>query len=362
MSKILIVEDEKDVRTTIIDLLESAGYTIISAQDGKQALKILDYEMPDLVISDIMMPDVDGYQLLDYFHKLPGASTVPFIFLSAKADITDLRKGMTLGADDYLMKPFRVKELLQSVETQLKKKERLDKKFDDIFMDISAYVPHELRTPLIPIIGYAELITEGIDELGKEEISDMANKIKLSSNRLHKTIEKFIRYSSIRLKLSSKETTNELAKTTINSPGVILEYTCHRMMKEALREKDLKLEVADAPLRISETDFEFIVEELLENAIKFSGPGMEISVKGSLNDNMYELNITDHGRGMTKDQITNIIPFVQHGRNKFQQQGNGLGLVSVKNLMTLYGGGIKITSEINNFTICSLSIPVSANL
>jgi len=357
MSKILVVEDEKDVRNTIIDLLESSGYTIISAQNGKQAIKILEYEIPDLIISDIMMPEADGFQVLEFFQKLPGASTVPFIFLTAKTESTDLRHGMIHGADDYLMKPFRAKELLQSVETQLKKKQRLDKKFEDIFLDISAYVPHELRTPLIPIIGYAELINEGINELSKEEISEMANKIKLSSDRLHRTIEKFIRYTGIRLKLASKES-RELVKSCTNSPKIILEYTCIRMAKQAKRENDLNMEITDSPLKVSENDFEFLVEEILGNALKFSRAGTSILVKSSIKEDMYELEITDHGRGMTKDQLTNILPFGQHERNKFQQPGNGLGLISIKNLMSLYGGGLKLSSEINEFTTCSLSLPV----
>jgi signal transduction histidine kinase len=264
---------------------------------------------------------------------------------------------MTHGADDYLMKPFRAKELLQSVEAQLKKKERLDKKFEDIFLDISAYVPHELRTPLIPIIGYAELINEGLNDLTKDEISEMANKIKISSNRLHKTIEKFIRYTGIRLKLASKEN-GDLPKTYTKSPSIILEYTSKRMMKEAQRGNDLELELSDSPIKVSETDFEFLVEEILENALKFSSPGTKIIITSRNNGNMYELDITDHGRGMTKEQTTNIIPFGQHERNKFQQPGNGLGLISIKNLMTYYSGSIKLSSEIDKYTTCSLALPI----
>ena len=361
MTKILIVEDEKDVRTTIIDLLETNGYTVISANDGKQATKILEYEIPDLIISDIMMPEMDGYQLLEHFQKLPGSSTVPFIFLTAKADISDLRKGMTQGADDYLMKPFRVKELLQSVETQLEKKKRIDKKFEDIFLDISAYVPHELRTPLIPIIGYAELIEENIDELSKNEISEMASKIKSSSDRLHKTIEKFIRYTGIRLKLASKKNGESINSYT-KSPSLILEYISKRMMMVAQRGNDLKLELTDSPIKVSEPDFEFLIEEILENALKFSNPGTCILIKSSVSGNTYELEVTDHGHGMTKEQITNITTFGQHQRDKFQQAGNGLGLISIKNMMAFYNGSLKLASEINNFTTCSLSLPIFNNV
>jgi two-component system sensor histidine kinase/response regulator len=361
MDKILVVEDEKDVRTTIVDLLENNGYIINSAGDGKQAAKILEYEIPDMIISDIMMPEMDGYQLLEHFQKLPGASTVPFIFLTAKTDITDLRKGMIQGADDYLMKPFRAKELLQAVQAQLEKKKRLDKKFEDIFLDISAYVPHELRTPLIPIIGYADLIREGINDLTKNEICEMAGKIKMSSNRLHKTIEKFIRYTGIRLKLAAKKN-NELINSCIKSPGTILEQTGKKMMKDAGRENDLKLELVDSPIKVSENDFQFFIEEILENALKFSEPGTGILIKSRISEKMYELEVTDHGRGMTVEQLTNLAPFSQHERDKFQQAGNGLGLISVKNLVAYYDGVLKLASEVNYFTTCSLSLPVLNNI
>jgi CheY-like chemotaxis protein len=357
MNKILVVEDEKEVRNTIIDLLENSGYTTISAQDGRQAIKILEYEIPDLVISDIMMPEVDGYRLLEHFQKLPGTTSVPFIFLTAKTESTNLRKGMTLGADDYLMKPFRAKELLQSVETQLKKKERIDKKFEDIFLDISAYVPHEFRTPLISIIGYADLITEGKNEFKIDEISEMAKKIKLSSNRLHKTIEKFIRYSGIRLRLASKGN-GEPNNVFTQSPNIILEYTIKRMMKEAQRENDLEWELIDSPIKISENDFGYLVEEIVENALKFSEPGSKIIIKSSVDEDEYKLNITDHGRGMAKEQIANIITLGQQDKNKYQKNPNGLGLISVKNLMTLYCGIFNLSSEINEYTTCSLSLPV----
>jgi len=129
-------------------------------------------------------------------------------------------------------------------------------------------------------------------------------------------------------------------------------------MKEAHRGNDLELELIDSPINISENDFEFLIEEVIENALKFSNFGTKIVIKSSLNENMYKLDVTDHGRGMTKEQITNIFPFCQHERNKFQQTGNGLGLISVKNLLSIYGGSLKLFSEINQYTTCGLSLPI----
>ena len=137
MNTILVVEDDKEVRDTIVDLLEGAGYSPIPKYNGSEAELFLESNIPDLVISDVMMPKVDGYQLLEYFKKLPATAAVPFIFISAKSSLLDIRNGMLSGADDYITKPFRAKELLQSIETQLKKKEKVDMEFEKISMTIS---------------------------------------------------------------------------------------------------------------------------------------------------------------------------------------------------------------------------------
>ena len=144
MKNILVIEDEKEVRETIVEILEIAGYKASTAENGEQALNILENEIPDLIISDIMMPKMDGYQVLDYFYNSPLASKVPFIFLSGKSDSSEIRIGMNKGADDYITKPFRAKELLQSIDTQLKKRARIDKKIEEVCNNINVYISNEL--------------------------------------------------------------------------------------------------------------------------------------------------------------------------------------------------------------------------
>lgn len=358
MDTILVVEDERDIKNQIADLLESSGYKVDSVSDGKEAIDYLDHEIPDLVISDIMMPNVDGYQLLDYFQKLPATSIVPFIFITAKTELSELRKGMTLGADDYITKPFRAKELLHSVETQLKKKSKSDKKFEEICLSISAYVPHELRTPLIPIMGYTELMLEGLDELTKTEISDFLSKINFSVHRLYKVIEKFTRYTEAQLKNANRNCMASQYSGTLSIASDI-EITARKLMMEQNRYYDLTLNISDAEINISRSDFQFIVEELVTNACKFSNPGTAVFIKSEIVDNYYVIEITDHGRGMTPEQVTDISPFVQHERKQYQQSGNGLGLATVKKIVEYYGGEFKIYSEKDLFTTCKLSFPLS---
>src|ERR1017187_8368209 len=106
MKKVLIVEDNKTVRENISEILELAEYQVLTAENGKVGVDVAIKELPDIIVCDIMMPELDGYGVLHMLSKNPKTSSIPFIFLTAKADRVDFRKGMEMGADDYLTKPF----------------------------------------------------------------------------------------------------------------------------------------------------------------------------------------------------------------------------------------------------------------
>lgn len=136
MYKILVIEDNTDVRENMAEILALAGYDVLTAPDGKQGVEVAFKEIPDLVVCDIMMPLLDGYGVLHLLNKNPDTAGTPFIFSTAKSEKADLRKGMEMGADDYLTKPFEGSELLDAVEIRLKKtasvKKRLLEKLEHI--------------------------------------------------------------------------------------------------------------------------------------------------------------------------------------------------------------------------------------
>ncbi|MBD1937016.1 response regulator [Microcoleus sp. FACHB-68] len=121
MKKILVIEDEKPVLTNILEILTSGGFNSIGADNGELGVQLAKENPPDLVLCDIMMPLLDGYGVLTLLRSEPATAAIPFIFLTAKADKTELRQGMNLGADDYLTKPFRRKELLEAISSRLAK-------------------------------------------------------------------------------------------------------------------------------------------------------------------------------------------------------------------------------------------------
>ena len=131
MKKILLIEDNTDIRENTAEILELANYKVFTAANGKEGVEVALKEKPDLIICDIMMPVLDGYGVLHSLHKNPEMQHIPFIFLSAKTERTDIRKGMSLGADDYITKPFEGTELLEAVEGRLNKAAMIEQEIAD---------------------------------------------------------------------------------------------------------------------------------------------------------------------------------------------------------------------------------------
>lgn len=149
MKKILVIEDNAEVRENLEEILELSGYEVLTAEDGTVGVDIAVSEQPDLILCDVMMPKLDGFGVLNILSKKTNTADIPFIFLTAKAEKADFRRGMNLGADDYITKPFYKDELLDVIETRLRKSEQLRKKFDKTEQGLSAFI-NEAR-------GYEEL-------------------------------------------------------------------------------------------------------------------------------------------------------------------------------------------------------------
>ena len=130
MKKILIIEDNDDIRENLAEILELAGYEAHTAENGKKGVEKAELIVPDLILCDVMMPVLDGYGVLSIVNKKPILADIPFIFLTAKAEKTDFRYGMNLGADDYITKPFETNELLSVIEMRLAKSDKIKNSFD----------------------------------------------------------------------------------------------------------------------------------------------------------------------------------------------------------------------------------------
>ena len=347
--KVLVIDDTEEIRMIISESLNLYGFVTLSAEDGTTGVEIARKDMPDLIICDINMPNMDGYATLTALREEDSTATIPFIFLSGASDKLNMRRGMELGADDYLTKPFTHKELMAAVNARLEKqadlKRESEKKLDELRGNITMALPHELRTPLNGILGLANLMIDDYASMPPEEVLESAKFIHESAQRLHRLIENFLLHSQIELMASEKKKIETASNSTALALEEIIPEVARKVATRFKRDTDLILEVPKGTLLIPSDHFKKIVEELVDNAFKFSDGGKPVRVGTSLSEDKFVLTITDNGRGMTTEQLSSVGPHMQFDRKTYEQQGSGLGLIIAKRLTELLGGQMALESH-----------------
>ena len=346
--KVLVIDDTADIRMIIAESLNIHGFTTLTAEDGMSGIQMAKEQLPDLIICDINMPNLDGYGTLTALRENETTATIPFIFLSGASDKLNMRRGMELGADDYLTKPFTHKELMAAVNTRLEKQAEFqrhsEKKLDELRGNITLALPHELRTPLNGIMGLASLMMEDYATLPPAEVLESARYIHESAMRLHRLIENFLVFSQLELMASEAkkiETLNATAPVAVNP---IISEVAQALAVRHKRPGELLLELEEANIFVPAENLKKIVEELVDNAFKFSEKGTKVSVITKVANQTFHLTIRNQGRGMAAEQIARIGPHMQFDRKTFEQQGAGLGLVISKRMTELLGGQFQISS------------------
>lgn len=363
MFKILVIEDDADILQNIVDALNIEGYQARGAEDGIPGLEIAESWLPDLIVCDIMMPGMNGYDVLMTMRNKTDTSKIPFIFLTAKTEWSDMRKGMLLGADDYLTKPFIPEELIEAIKTRLKKHEELASSYktriDSLRQNIARSLPHELRTPLTGVIGYSELLLMDIDVMDKDKIKGMLETIYSSGLRLHRATENCLMYAQLEITALDNERLSDLRQARCNEIDKIINTVTRAKAEQFKRLDDIKLNIKNANVRISEPDFTKLVEELCDNAFKFSEEDSSIFIETQVTENSFIFKITDFGRGIDSESLKEVGAYMQFERALYEQQGLGLGLVIVKRLVELYGGQFFIQSELDQGTEVAIALPIA---
>lgn len=361
-NRILVVEDSDDLRENIISLLELNDYEVIVAENGYDGLQLAIKEVPDLIISDRMMPIMEGTQMLQELRSNSITANIPFIFLTAKSSRQDIRDGMNYGADDYLPKPFEAPELLNAVNTRLQKKNKSDEVLDKVYKNISQSIPHELRTPLVSIQGFTNIILDEIETIDRDTIKDMCVMIKNSSIRLHRTIEKFILFTEAELMLKDRKNYSSLAAGTTQIDMVLIQLQAHNKNQFTDSAHNFEIKTKTCVVNIWQEHFKIILNELIDNAVKFSFPSKPIEIYSTDDAETYSLVIKNYGRGMSEEEIKNASPFIQHNRSYYEQQGNGLGLAIVQRIGEFYNVDFNIRSEKDSYLEATLTFRKAIHL
>lgn len=362
MSKILVIEDEQALRENLMCLLDAENFEVFGAGNGKTGVELAKSHLPDLIICDVTMPLLDGFGVLTALRSTPTTTTIPFIFLTAKVDKTDLRQGMELGADDYLTKPFSRQELLAAISVRLEKQaiinQQQSQKLEDLRTSIALSLPIELRSPLNNVLGFSQLIIEDAAEMKFQEIQEMAQIIQKSGERLERLIQSFLLYAELELMATIPERIEALRNSRTSSAATVIENIAISEAKRANRAADLQLELQDSTVQIAKGKLEKIVLEILDNALKYSTTGTPIRIIAAPLEGKFMISVIDYGRGMSVAQIAQIGAYRQFERKLYEQKGSGLGLAIVQRLAQLLGGGLTIESTPNQQTKVQVVIPI----
>ena len=363
MTTILLIEDEEAIRNNIAEILGYEGYTVLTAENGAAGIDLARSTLPDLILCDVMMPIMDGYGVLATLREQPSTSNIPFIFLTARGDWTSVREGMALGADDYLIKPHTTGELLDAINTRLQKHHSIEHihqhRLEDLRGNLIRMLPHELRTPLFGILGNAQLLELDYETLDRQDIQQMAAGIVAAGLRLQHVIENYLLYAQTELAGYSPAQMMTVAQQRVETPGLLIREGASAKAAQFERVNNVSIEAEDVMICIARESLRKIVDELLDNAFKFSEPGSLIEITGCSDGNVYVLRVSDQGRGMTPEQLQQIGVYMQFERNLYEQQGIGLGLILAQRLAQLYGGALRIASEVGRGTTITVELPLA---
>lgn len=363
MKTILIIEDDENVRENISEILELNGYVTHSAPNGKVGLKIALDLIPDLIVCDMMMPEMDGMEVLHHLREKHQLEHIPFIFLTAKVEKQDFRQAMKMGADDYLTKPFDLRELLESIRRRLQRSEKLKKiieeKTKEARSEIEITQHHELNTPVFGILGSSRVLKEFYAELTESERLELIDAVYRSALRLESTLQQEAMYGRI-LFLEENPTEQKIFCKGHTENASELVHQVKTELQEFYKKKNqFHFEITNEPVPVNPENLKRILKELISNAIKFSALESRIDVSLVLHERAFNLYVMDEGVGVELENLEKIYPFRQFHREKQEQQGKGLGLYIVQKLVDFHRGTLSFEKRAGGEgLVASIQIPI----
>ena len=373
---ILIIDDNPTNLNVLFEYLEESGFEVSVAQNGRSALEQVAQIHPDLILLDIMMPDLDGFEICRTLKKRVETNDIPIIFMTALTDASDKIKGFLAGGSDYITKPLQYEEVLARITAHLKlrnaekqkqalqqyieeQKARLVEK-DRQLADMIAcketfftYIFSDLQPPLNALLGFVRVLLENLEHYGKEQISSDLLRVQAAAERLESQHENLILWS-------------KLQRGGLDfSPGLINieELVVYNLIFFAplAKQKQITLQSSVQNVILAHADYEManaIIRNLLSNALKFTDTGGSVSISALEHDDEVELFISDSGIGMSAEQVHLLL----HHRAAYpagddEKKRLGLGLILCKSLIERCGGALRIETQLGTGTTFVFTLP-----
>jgi signal transduction histidine kinase len=385
-TSILVVDDIAANRNLLSATLEPKGYEVLLASNGSSALKVAGRAQPNLILMDVNMPEMDGYEACRQLKTMPGLAEIPVIFITANDDPDSLVKGFQAGGVDYITKPFKEQEVLMRVETHVKihtltralensnqelavrnseleaevrrRKEAEEKanEANEAKSRFLSFISHEMRSPLITVIGFSEELANTLNDEALAQSREDANRIRNAGGQLLDLINNLLDLSRI-----------EAGKMPLNLEEFPLVPLVTELGKDAeplVRRNGNKCTVqCDGQIgivRADATKLKQVLMNLVSNAAKFSRNGeIRISIRDA-EAGRFEIAVADTGIGMTEEQMARLFQPYQQGTNSTARQfgGTGLGLAISRQFCRLMGGDLIVASEAGKGSTFTAMLPM----
>ncbi len=339
--KILLIEDEFAIRETLGELLRLNGHTVLPAANGPEGI-ILAAQHPALILCDIGLPGMDGFEVIRAVQQLPDCRDVPFIFLTAHGTREDQRRGMALGADDYITKPFTERDIIEAIDARVRRQQPLRERVERVLAarrtETGADWSHELMTPLNGVLGGLELIEAEADTIKPGELKQLLGLIRAGAERQHALSRKLVLYFELeRWKVAPPP--KPFVCRAAEAIGIGVETATAQFPSRAA---DVTVGCQLGDVALADSHLTGAIIEIVGNALRFSQPGQAVRITGTRHAPRYVIEIVDEGPGLTEEQCANIGAFEQFGRNSREQQGLGLGLAIARSAAEIAGGSLTL--------------------
>jgi two-component system, sensor histidine kinase and response regulator len=363
---LLIVDDTPENIRVLFDFLIAHNFRILVAENGEDAIENAEEEQPDLILLDVMMPGIDGFETCRILKKNSQTQDIPVIFMTALSDTLDKVKAFKLGAVDYVTKPFQQEEVLARINTHLtlrKLQKRLQTQNEQLvilnqnqneFLGIAA---HDLKNPLSAIQGTAELIETNYEGMSKEELSDMIKMISVSSRQMFELIKNLLDVNAIE---SGKL---NLSLSFIDVLPAVQWLVNNYIHRAKTKDISIQFDYEEKPYQafVDYNSIYQVLDNLISNAIKYSSYGKQVSVRLIHNEKEVCCEIQDEGPGLSESDQKKL--FGKFARLTPQPTGEelstGLGLFIVKKLVDAMNGTICCESELGKGTIFKVNFPIT---
>jgi len=362
-SMILIVDDKQENLQVLGSILIQKKYKLSVAKNGLEALNIVTRVKPDLILLDIMMPELDGFETCKRLKESLETREIPIIFLTAKIEPEDIVKGFELGAVDYITKPFNAKELLVRVNTHLelkhaheriKKSEQLLREANQAKDRFFSIISRDLKDPFNTLVGFSQLLLSNFDKYPPEKIREIGQYLFNSTIQASNRLENLIQWSRSQTGITKWNPIKLDIKKLIDKNIEIL--------NEAARKKDIQVNSRVGKkiyVYADEDMINTVIRNLISNAIKYSNAKSNVVITSRENKESVLLEVSDKGVGIKEEDLQKLFRIdIRHAtRGTNGEEGSGLGLILCKKFIEKNGGKITVESKESEGSQFSFTLP-----